>query len=64
MERIAWMIGHIYISWSAVILTLAAAAAICVFLSLYLKEEGRGFGAAVFVPLAAGLSLVLARLSH
>ena len=64
MERIAFIFDHIYIYWSALILTLAAAAAVCTFLSLYLGKTGKTAVAAVVVPLAIALSLVLARACH
>ena len=37
MEQIALIFGDNYIYWSAVIRVMAAAAAICAFLALYLK---------------------------
>lgn len=64
MERIAFFIDHVFLYWSAIILTLAAAGAICAFLALYLGKSGKTGAAAVFVPLAAALSLVLSRLAH
>lgn len=63
MERIAWILGDTCIYWSAVIRTLAAAAAICLFLRLYLPEGRKALTCAVFVPLAAAASLVLSRLA-
>ncbi len=64
MERIAFLIDHVYIYWSAIILTLAAAAAVCAFLALYLGKTGKTAAASVCVPLSIALSLSLARLAH
>lgn len=64
MERIAWIIGHRYIYWSDVVRILAAAAAVCCFLALYLRKEKRTLPAVICVPLAVVLSLLLSRLAH
>lgn len=64
MERIAYIIGNTYIYWSAVVRILSACAAVCAFLALYLRKEKRMLAAAVCVPLAAVLSLLLARMAH
>lgn len=64
MEKIAWIIGHTYIYWSDVVRTLAAAAAVCCFLALYLRREKRALPVVVFLPLAVVLSLFLSRLGH
>lgn len=64
MEQIACIAGNVYIYWSAIIRTLAAGAAVFAFLSLYLKRGGNPFAAAVYIPAAVGLSLILARISH
>lgn len=64
MEKIAWIIGHTYIYWSDVVRTLAAAAAVCCFMALYLRREKRGLPAAVFIPLSVALSLLLSRMGH
>lgn len=63
MERIACIIDHTYLYWSSVILCLAAGAAICAFLALYLRKKKRTAAALVFVPAAVALSLVLSRLA-
>ena len=63
MERIAFILGNTFIYWNSIVLTLAAAAAICVFLAVYLPR-GNGNAAAVAVPMAMVLSLLLARLVH
>ena len=62
MEQIALMIGHHYIYWSALIRVMAAAAAICVFLAMYLKTEKGIMAAVLGIPLAVLSSLVLSRL--
>lgn len=63
MERIAFIIGDQFFYWSSIVLTLAAGVAICLFLAFYLPR-GRGEAAAVGVPMALVLSVVLARLVH
>ena len=64
MDRIAFIMGDTFIYWSSIVLTMAAATAICFFLAFYLGKSGNGVGAAVMVPLAMVASLALARLVH
>lgn len=64
MEQIAYIIGDIHIYWSAVVKLLAACAAICLFLALRMRQEKQTLAAAVCVPLAAALSLLLSRTAH
>ena len=64
MERIAFIIGENFIYWSAIIQTLAAAAAACLFAAFYLGKSGKAISAAVAVPLAMVLSLVFSRFMH
>ena len=64
MDKIAFIIGETFLYWSSIILTLAAATAICMFLFLYLREENHGASAAVLVPLCIGASVLLARAVH
>lgn len=64
MEKIAFILGDLFINWSAIIRTLAAAAAVCLFLALYLRESGNMRAAFTVVPVAAVLSLATARLLH
>jgi len=64
MDRIAFIAGDTFIYWNSIILTLAAATAICFFLATYLGKSGNGAGAALMVPLALVASLVLGRLVH
>jgi len=64
MEKIAIIFGGQYLYWSAVIVTLAALAAICGFLFLYLKTGGNLAAGFVAVPLALALSMFFARVIH
>lgn len=64
MDRIAYMIGETFLYWNSIILTLAAAAAICMFAAFYLRFGGRKLALDVTVPLAIVLSLVFARFFH
>lgn len=63
MERIALIIGDRFFYWNSIVLTLAAGAAICLFLAIYLPR-GRGEAAAVAVPMALVLSVFFSRLVH
>ena len=60
MDRIAFIVGGTFVYWSSIVITLAAGVAICVFLSCYLSR-GNGSAAAVAVPMALVLSVLLAR---
>lgn len=65
MEQIAFIIGDRVLYWSSVVLTLAAACSVFLFLGLYLRNrEDRLLSSACLLPLAAVLSLVGARLVH
>ena len=64
MDRIAFIYGDTFIYWSSIVLTLAAATAICIFLAAYLGKSSNGVGAALLIPLALIASLVLGRLVH
>ena len=63
MERIAFIIGNRFFYWNSIVLTLAAAGAICLFLAFYLPK-GRSGAAAAAVPMALVLSVFFARLVH
>ncbi len=63
MERIAFIFGNTFIYWNSVVLTLAAGAAVCIFLAFYLPR-GSGSAAAVAAPMTLVLSLLLGRLFH
>lgn len=64
MERIAFIIGHTYLYWSSIILLLAGMAAVCLFLSLYLRKKKRILSGLIAVILAAIMSFVLSRLAY
>lgn len=64
MERIAWILGTRTLYWSSLVLTLASAAAVCLFLALYLRKSENSAAAFTVVPLAMVLSLFFARLVH
>lgn len=64
MDRIAFIYGDTFIYWNSIILTLAAGAAICLFLAFYLGRGGSSTAAAAVIPLAMVASLVLGRLVH
>lgn len=64
MDRIAFLYGDTFVYWSSIVLTLAAATAICIFLAAYLGKSGNGVGAALLIPLALIASLALGRLVH
>ena len=64
MDRIAFIIGDTFVYWSSIMLTLAAAIAICIFLAAYLGKSGNGVGAALLIPIALIASLALGRLVH
>ena len=64
MDKIAFYSGSTAIYWNSVILTLAAATAICFFLAFYLGKSGNGAAGFAVVPVSMVLSLVLARFFH
>ena len=64
MEKVAFIIGETFIYWSSIILVFAASAAIFLFLALYIGKSRNIFGAAVILPMAVVLSMVLGRLVH
>lgn len=64
MERIAFIVGTQVIYWSSVIQVLAAAAAVCVFLALYLRTSRNLLAGFSVVPLAIALSLLFSRMIH
>ena len=64
MEQIAFIYGSVFVYWSHILLAMAAAASICVYLALYLGKPGTFVPAVVSVPLALAASLVLGRLLH
>lgn len=64
MEQIALIYGSTFVYWSRILLVLAAAAAVCVYLALYLSGPEKWIPAAVSVAMAVAASLALARLLH
>lgn len=64
MDKIAFISGNTFLYWSSIVLTLAAATAVCFFLAFYLKKSGNVAAGFLAVPLAMVLSLVLARFFH
>ena len=64
MDKIAFYSGSTAIYWSSVILTLAAATAICFFLAFYLNKSGNGAAGFAVVPVGIVLSLVFSRFFH
>ena len=64
MGKIAFYSGSLPIYWNSVILTLAAATAVCFFLAFYLGKSGNGAAGFAVVPLGIVLSLVCARFFH
>ena len=64
MDKIAFYSGSLPIYWNSLILTLAAATAICFFLAFYLGKSGNGAAGFAVVPLAIVLGLVCARFFH
>lgn len=64
MERIAFLTDSGVLGWNALILTLAAAAAVCIFLALYLLRDGDPIAGFPVIPLALALSLLGARALH
>ena len=64
MDRIAFIIQDTFIYWSFIILVFGALTAVFTFLAIYLRKSGNGIGAALAIPLAVVLSLVLSRLVH
>lgn len=64
MDRIAFIVGEHFIYWNSIVLTLAAAVAICFFLAFYLNKCGNAVAGFAAVPVSMVLSLILARLVH
>ena len=64
MEQIAFIYGSIFVYWSDILLVFGGIAAICMYLALYLHQEGSAAAGIVSVPLCAAFSLLLARFVH
>ena len=64
MDRIAFIFSEVLLYWSSIVITMAAAVSVCVFLCLYLRKSGNGAAAAAVLPIAIVLSLLLGRYQH
>lgn len=64
MRQIAFIIAHTYVYWNSVITVLASAAAVCVFLALWLGRGRKCMAGILLVPPAVLLSAVLSRLIY
>ena len=64
MDKLAYVSGETFLYWNSIVLTLAAATAICFFLASYLYKSGNALAGFTAVPACLGLSLVLARFFH
>ena len=64
MDRIAFIIGETFLYWNSIILTLAVATAICVFLFLYLREKNNGISAAFLICGCLVTGLIFSRAVH
>lgn len=64
MDKIAYIYGETFLYWNSIILSLAVAASVCVFLFLYLRERYNGLSAALLIPSCMAASLFLSRAMH
>ena len=64
MDKIAFIGGSSVVYWNSIVLTLAAATAICFFLAFYIGKCGNAVAAFAVVPAALVLSIVCARFFH
>ena len=64
MERIAFIYGETFIYWHSIILSLAATAAVCMFLAFWLGRGESWTGGMTAAALSTAASLVLSRLCH
>ncbi len=64
MDKLAYVSGELSLYWNSIVLTLAAAVAICFFLAFYLYKSGNALAGFAVVPVSLGLSLVFARFFH
>ena len=64
MDKIALYSGGTALYWNSIVLTLAAAVAICFFLAFYLGKSGNAPAGFAAVPVGIVLSLVFARFFH
>lgn len=64
MDTIAYIIDEQFIYWNSIILTLAACAAICIFLFLFLREKKNGLAAGLLIPMVLISSIYASRAIH
>lgn len=64
MDQIAFILGERFVYWNSIILAMAAAVAIMIFLAVYIGRTGNAVAGFLTVPVAFVASLVLARLVH
>ena len=64
MDKIALYSGGTAIYWNSIVLTLAAATALCFFLAFYLGKSGNAAAGFAVVPVSIAMSLVFARFFH
>ena len=64
MDKIAFIMDGTFVYWNSVVYTLAAAVAICFFLSFYIGKCGNAVSAFAVIPAAIFLSLIFARFMH
>lgn len=64
MEKTAFILGNLLINWSAVIVTVATAAALCLFLWAYLRDTEDVRAGLLTASLALVLALGASRLLH
>lgn len=64
MDKIAIIAGDTVIYWNSIVLTLAAATAICFFLAFYIGKCGNAVAGFAAVPLSIVCGIVLARFVH
>ena len=64
MNRIALILEGNFVYWNSLVLVLAGAVAACLFLALYLHRSQHANAGFLALPIAAALSLVLARFIH
>ena len=64
MDKIAFISGSNVVYWNSIVLTLAAATAICFFLAFYIGKCGNAVAGFAVVPVALVAGIVLARFFH
>ena len=64
MDKIAFILGENFVYWNSLILTAAAAVAICFFLAFYIGKCGNVVAGFAVIPLSMVLGLVFARFFH